>query len=354
MELSDIRSQAKRAGESPGSLVYTGRKKNPTQVTVVNYSAEICNEETSDNPNKIIELIDKPGTNWIQVEGFNNLEILSRIQEHYKIHPLTAEDILTGQRAKLEEFDHYIFVTLKTLRWEKKRKKFAINQISIILGNHFVITFSDAPVDIFKKIEEKMKSNPKQRLREQGADYLFYRLIDAIIDQYFIILETLGELIDDTETLIISSPTRGHMRRLYRMKRETLMLRKSIWPMREAVSHLSQLNDKFISQFTRLYLRDVYDHTMQAIDTIETYRDMLSSMLDVYISSLTNRLNEVMKTLTVISTIFIPITFIASLYGMNFINMPELKWQYGYVTTLGAMGLVVIVMLVYFNKKKWF
>lgn len=216
------------------------------------------------------------------------------------------------------------------------------------------MTFSNYPVDIFKKIQDKIKNNPKQRLREQAADYLFYRLIDAIIDQYFIVLEALGEYIDATETLIISAPTRAHIRRLYRLKRETLMLRKAIWPMREAVSHLSQLNEKFITQFTRLYLRDVYDHTMQAIDTIETYRDMLSSMLDVYLSSLTNRLNEVMKTLTVISTIFIPITFIASLYGMNFINMPELKWQYGYITTLGVMFTIVIGMIIYFKKMKWF
>jgi len=354
MEFSDIRSQAKRAGHAPGVLIYTGRSKNPTQITLVNYTKESCAEKSTLNFDEISTFLDEPGNHWIQAEGFKDVDIISQIQKKFQLHPLTAEDILTGQRAKLEEFDHYIFVTLKILTWDKAKKKFAIDQVGLVLGSHFLLSFSSGPLDIFKKIKDKLMSGPKQRLREQSTDYLFYRLIDAIIDQYFVVLEELGELIDSTETLIVTEPERHHIRKLYRMKRETLMLRKSIWPMREVVNHLSQLDDKFITKFTRLYIRDVYDHTMQAIDTIETYRDMLSSMVDIYLSSLTNRLNEVMKTLTIISTIFIPITFIASFYGMNFYNMTELKWRYGYPTVIVIMILSVIAMMIYFRKKKWF
>jgi len=354
MIFSEIRSQAKRAGQSPGLLVYNGRTKNPTKINLVNYSPESYAEKKITHANQIDEFLSKPGNNWIQINGFNQLEIIAEIQKKFQIHPLTIEDILTSQRAKLEEFDNYIFVTLKTLSWQKKTKKFSINQINLILMDNCLLTFSNGPIEIFKNIQDKLKNNPQQRLREQGTDYLFYRLIDSIIDQYFVVLEGIGEVIDATEIMIISNPTREHVRRLYKIKRETLMLRKSIWPMREAVNHLSQLDDKFVSKFTRLYLRDVYDHTMQAIDTVETYRDMLSSMLDIYLSSMTNKLNEVMKTLTVISTIFIPITFIASLYGMNFSNMPELKSEYGYIATLTLMLIVVIGMIVYFRKQKWF
>lgn len=354
MSFSEIRSQAKRAGKSPGLLIYTGPIKIPTQVHLIHYSKNHCSEEKITAIHELDNFFKSSSNNWIRVEGFKELEIIAELENKFQIHPLTIEDILTSQRAKLETFDHYIFVTLKTLSWQKKQKKFSINQVSLILTQHCLLTFSSEPLEIFKEIQTKLESNPQQRLREQGVDYLFYRLIDSIIDQYFIVLEGVGELIDHIEIKIISKPNRYQVRHLYRVKRETLLLRKAIWPMREAVNHLSQLDDKFITPFTRLYLRDVYDHTMQAIDTVETYRDMLSSMLDIYLSSMTNRLNEVMKTLTVISTIFIPITFIASLYGMNFINMPELKSPYGYAVTLSVMGIIVFGMIMYFKKQKWF
>lgn len=354
MSFSEISSQAKRAGKSPGLLIYTGQTKNPTEVHLIHYSKDHCNEEKITTIDEIDKFLETSNNNWIKIEGFKQLKIIAELQNKFQIHPLTIEDILTSQRTKIETFDHYIFVTLKILSWQKKQKKFSINQVSLILMHHCLLTFSSGPLDIFKQIQTKLENNPQQRLREQGIDYLFYRLIDTIIDQYFIVLEGIGELIDQMEIKIISKPNPDQVRHLYRVKREILLLRKAIWPMREAVNHLSQLDDKFITSFTRLYLRDIYDHAMQAIDTVETYRDMLSSMLDIYLSSMTNRLNEVMKTLTVISTIFIPITFIASLYGMNFINMPELKSPYGYTVTLCVMGAIVIGMILYFKKQKWF
>jgi magnesium transporter len=202
-------------------------------------------------------------------------------------------------------------------------------------------------------IREKLRNPGSQRLRKYGADYLVYRLIDTVVDQYFVVLEGLGELIEDVEEHIIAEPTQKNSSTIYRLKRQMLMLRKAIWPMREVISHLLQAEEKNISAHTRIYLRDVYDHTVQAIDTIEIFRDMLSGMLDMYLSSLTTRMNEIMKVLTIISTIFIPITFIASIYGMNFKYMPELQMHAGYPITLGLMAVVTIIMIIYFRVKKW-
>lgn len=353
--LREIKVQAMKVGQSPGHLSHSAKKPYPTRLTVTDYSKETCSEWRDADLKQAIQPIKDGTTRWIHVEGLADLHILGELQAHFKIHPLTAEDILNVvQRAKTEEFETYIYVTLKVLHIKKNRHTFRIGQISLILGKHFVITFSDRPLTLFSDIQKKLQGSANQRLREQKADYLFYRLIDAIIDRYFIVLESLGEKIDAVESLIINKPERSNTRLLYRLKRKTLTLRKAVWPIREAVNHLTEVNEHFIGKFTRTYLRDVYDHTMQSIDTIETYRDMLSSMLDIYHSTMTNRLNEVMKTLTVISTIFIPITFIASVYGMNFTNMPELQWQYGYLYACMLMVACVIMMMIYFRRNKWF
>jgi len=353
--LKEVQIQALKAGQSPGQLTPASKKSFPTHIRVLNYSKDQCSEVADASINEALKPIPEGITRWIHIEGFKELEVFSSLQERFKIHPLTSEDILNSmQRPKTEEFENYVFVTLKVLSYKKTQHNFRIGQVSMILGENFVLTFSDRPVNIFTGIRKKLQDNPNQRLRGQKADYLFYRLIDTIIDQYFVILEGVGEKIDKVETLIIDNPIRTHTKLLYQLKRKTLTLRKAVWPIREAVNHLSEVNEKFIGQFTRTYLRDVYDHVVQAIDTIETYRDMLSSMLDVYLSSITNHLNEIMKTLTVISTIFIPITFIASLYGMNFINMPELKWKYGYEYACILMLTSIVMMVVYFKRKKWF
>ncbi len=351
----DIHHLVKNAGKAPGTLSYTGKKKYPTTVTVCHYSADHFDEKICHTLEEIIAMTKKPGNLWVDVTGLQHVEWVETILNHFGIHPLTAEDILSNaQRPKLEEFDHYIFVTLKDLDWHKKKKTFSIHQLSLILKEKIVLTFSDCPQTEIIAIRKKLASRPNQRLREQKADYLFYRLLDSQIDEYFIVLEAIGEKIDYTENHILTNPSRHNARQIYRMKRQMLLLRKIIWPMREVVNHLSQLNEKFISHFTRIYLRDLYDHTMQTIDTVETYRDITSSLMDIYLSSLTNRLNEVMKTLTIISTIFIPMTFIASVYGMNFINMPELEWRYGFYFAQGMMVAVAVLMLGYFRWKKWF
>jgi magnesium transporter len=355
MVLSDVKKRAQKAGKPPGSLVYTGNKTVTPKMTLISYDSEHYTEKSSEKFEDLLPLINPDQSCWIDVEGLSNVDLIAQISSHFDLHRLTVEDILNvEQRAKIDEFEKYLFVSLKMLSWDTKQRQFKIEQLSIILGQNFLLTFTETPTLLFETIFGKLRSGSVQRLRSQGTDYLFYRLVDTVIDQYFVVLEGLGEEIDALENLIMTEPTQQNSRSLYRLKRQTLMLRKAIWPMREVINHISQSNERFITDYTRLYMRDVYDHTVQAIDTIETYRDMLSSMLDVYLSSLTNRMNEVMKTLTIIATIFIPITYIASVYGMNFSNMPELQWHYGYYFTLGLMVMVAVSMLSYFKYRKWF
>lgn len=351
---SDLRKGVKKVGQPPGTALYTGKNKAPSCVHVIRYTEHDFHETTGNTLKEALPDTKEKGITWINVEGLNNVSLIEEVASLYQLHPLTVEDILNvEQRPKIDEYEKYLYVSLKILVWNDKRHTYSIEPFNIIFGKNFVLTFIDHKTDIFHLVHERLRSGSMQRLRQQGSDYLAYRLIDTIVDQYFVVLEGLGELIETTEELIIASPTQQNSRTIYRLKRKMLLLRKIVWPMREVISHLLQAEEKLVTPFTRVYLRDIYDHVVQAIDNIEMFRDMLSSMLDMYLSSLTNRMNEVIKVLTVISTIFIPITFIASLYGMNFSSMPELHWRYGYQTALLTMILIVVIMLIYFRRKKW-
>jgi magnesium transporter len=351
---SDVRNRVRKVGQPPGTPLYTGKNTNQPRITLTNYSASDYNEVTSHTWEDCLAQQKKLDLSWINIEGLSDITQINNIAEHFHLHPLTVEDILNvQQRPKIEEFDDYLFVILKTLSWNTTKQTFSIKQISFVLGENYVLSFQEVENGLFKTFQERMKTTATQRSRQQGTDYLLYRLIDTIIDQYFIVLEGLGEEIEKIEEHIVSAPTPQNSRVLYKLKRQMLLLRKSIWPIREVMSHLLQAEERFITAFTRVYFRDCYDHTMQAIDTIETFRDMLSSMLDVYLSSLTNRMNEVMKTLTIIATIFMPISALASIYGMNFIYMPELHYKMGYPIVIGVMILMAASMLTYFRIKKW-
>lgn len=353
MLFRELRRRAKKAGQPPGTAVYTGKKKalDPS-ITVLNYSEEAASETYGKTLDEALPPIKTPGVTWIHVEGLQNVALIEELAKRYHIHPLTVEDILNvDQRPKVESFEGYLFITLKMLRWSEKRQTFSTEQISFVLGKDFLLSFQERENTYFKPIRERLKNTVNQRLRQQGSDYLVYRLMDAIVDYYFVVLEKLGDQIEAVEDMIITDPKPQNTRTIYRLKRQLMIIRKAIWPMREAVSHLTQ--DDTFTAFTRIYLRDLYDHVVQAIDTVETGRDILASMLDVYLSSLTNRMNEIMKTLTIIATIFIPITFIASFYGMNFQDMPELHWRHGYAMVIGLMSAMAFVMLVYFRRKKW-
>ena len=252
----------------------------------------------------------------------------------------------------MEDFDDYLFVVLKMFRFDEKDGETKTEQISLILGSDFVFSFQESEGDVFDSIRERLRNN-KGRIRKAGADYLVYSLMDAVVDNYFMILEKLGETIEEIEDKLVTNPTSETLQTLHDLKREMIFLRKSVWPLREVISRLEKAESPLINKSTFVYLRDVYDHTIQVMDAVDTYRDMLSGMLDIYLSSISNRMNEIMKVLTVIATIFIPLTFITGIYGMNFEFMPELGQPWGYPVVLSVMLAIALVMLVYFRRKKW-
>jgi magnesium transporter len=290
---------------------------------------------------------------WINIDGLHQLDIIEKVGQHFNIHPLVLEDIVnTGQRPKTEEFEDVIFVVLKMLHYNENSEKITSEQFSLVLGSNFLITFQEIQGDVFRTVRERIRKS-KTRIRKAGCDYLAYALIDAIVDHYFVILEALGDKIEDIETQLLDNPTRDTLEIIHEMKREMIYLRKQIWPIRELINSLVKGESSLINESTRLFFRDIYDHTIQIIDTIESYRDILSGMLDIYLSTLSNKMNEVMKVLTIIATIFIPITFVAGIYGMNFKFMPELEWRWGYVMVWAIIVVVVGIMISYFKKKKW-
>lgn len=357
MFVDALRSRVQKAGQAPGTAIYTGDEISgvPT-ITVVNYHDGKFYKKIGHDWQECVSSSEEkmPGITWINIEGLKSPALIEQVAKHYNLHPLTVEDILNvEQRPKVEEFDNYYFVVLRLLVWPPNQNTFSIEQISVVFGDNFVLSFQEKGFPLFDSIRERLSTPAAQRMRQAGSDYLAYRLIDAVVDQYFIVLEQLSEQIEVLEEEIMTNPTKENAHALYDLKHQTLMVRKVIWPMREAISHLLQCNNELISSYTRVYLRDVYDHIAQAIDVMENFRDVLSSMMDIYLTSLTSRMNEVMKVLTIIATIFIPITFIASVYGMNFVYIPELHYHWGYFTVLGAMFFIVCGMLLFFRRKKW-
>jgi len=286
------------------------------------------------------------------------MDILEKLGACYGFHPLVLEDILTDQRPKIEDYDDYIFIVLKMLYYDEEGdevsddSKLDMDQVSIILGKNFIISFKEKDVDVFNPLRERLRM-AKGKIRRQGADYLAYSMMDSIVDHYFVIMEKLGDRFEELEDAVVSNPEPGILPTIYNLKRDMLFLRKSVWPLREAISQMQRTDSPLVSEITKIYLRDVYDHTIQVIENIETFRDMSSSLLETYLSSLSNKLNEVIKLLTIISTIFIPLTFLAGLYGMNFKFMPELESAWGYPAVLALMVLVVVIMLTYFWRKRW-
>jgi magnesium transporter len=345
--------RTKKTGLPPGTIVYVGKKK-PASTRII----AITFDETHVQEKEIQEieafpLKGKIATTWINIDGLQKIDVIERIGKQFGIHPLVLEDIAnTGQRPKMEDFGDYIFAVLKMLQYNEEDEETQVEQISLILGSNWVISFQENAGDVFDPIRERLRTD-KGRIRKMGADYLVYALMDAIVDNYFVVLERIGERIEDIEEAIVASPSPETLQAIHNLKRQVILLRKSVWPLREAINRLERWESKLINRSTDIFLRDVYDHTIQVIDAVETYRDMLSGMLDIYMSSVSNRMNEVMKVLTIIATIFIPLTLVAGIYGMNFRYMPELEWVWGYPFVLLIMLTVVIVMLLYFRRRKW-
>lgn len=350
-----IKKRSRKAGLPPGSLIHIGdKKKEEVKITVIDYDEGNFQEKVISEIQECFTFKDKPTVTWINVDGVHKVEIPEKIGECYGFHPLIIEDILnTDQRPKMEDFGDYIYVVLKMLNLDSRTNSIISEQISLILGPNFVISFQEGHEgDVFNPVRERLRAG-KGKIRKMGADYLAYSLIDSIVDNYFIILEKLGEKIESLEERLVTNPTGNVLREIHNLKREMLFLRKSVWPLREVISTMAKGESSLIHPSTGIYLRDIYDHTIHVVDTIETFRDMVSGMLDIYLSSISNRMNAVMKVLTIIATIFMPLTFLAGVYGMNFKNMPELEWKFGYPMIVLVMLIVAVIMLYFFRKKKW-
>jgi magnesium transporter len=349
-----IKKRSKKAGLPPGTLVHIGeRKTEKIKITIMDYDETQFQVRETETLEECYPFKDRPTIIWINIDGIHEIETLEKLGDCFALHPLTLEDILnTDQRPKIEDYGEYIFIVLKMLYPDDETGEILAEQVSLVLGKNFVISFQEKEGDIFNSVRERIRSG-KGRVRKMGADYLVYSLLDSIVDNYFIILEKLGERIEFLEEKLIINPVPETINLIHKLKREMIFLRRSVWPLREVIGSIERGESSLIKGSTNIYLRDVYDHTIQVIDTIETFRDILSGMLDIYLSSVSNRLNAVMKVLTIIATIFMPLTFIAGIYGMNFKYMPELEWRLGYPVILLAMVSIGVLMLVSFRKKKW-
>ena len=343
-------------GHAPGTLVTTEEvERQPLKLTLFEYGSDLpVVERQTQTVSECFPFDSQSPVTWLNVDGSQRVEVLEEIGSRLDIHPLSLEDIFdTGQRPKMEDFDRYLFIKLNMLSWDENQRQIESQQVSLILGENYVVTFQEHEKDIFDPVRKRIRES-KSRLTNQGADYLAYSLIDAIVDHYFIVLENLGEQIEFLEEELISDPDHRTLHSIHELKRELIFLRKSVWPLREVISALDRGESPLFKESSLIYLRDVYEHTIQIIDTVETFRDMVSGMLDIYLASVSNRMNEVMKVLTIIATVFIPLSFIVGLYGMNFNYMPELKWKWGYFMVWGVIISVVVGMLAYFRRKKWF
>jgi magnesium transporter len=356
-----IKKSSRKKGLPPGSLVHIGeRKTEKVRISIIDYNEEKFQEKEAKNVEECFPFKEKSTVTWLNIDGLHEIDVIDKLGKHFDVHPLVLEDILnTDQRPKMEDYESYIFFVLKMIYYDEKKGEVHTEQFSLILGHNFVISFQESFGDVFDAMRERLRKG-KGKIRKMGADYLAYTLIDAIVDNYFVVLEKIGERIEDVEEELLDNPTPNTVHIIHGLKREMIYLRKSAWPLREIINGLLREESKLIKKTTHVYLRDLYDHTIQTIDTIETFRDMISGMFDMYMSSISNKMNEVMKVLTIFAAIFIPLTFVAGLYGMNFrpdaspFNMPELNFYWGYPMALFAMAIIGVIMLIYFKRQKWY
>lgn len=349
-----IKRRSKKAGLAPGTLVHIGdHKTEKVKITLIDYDEGQLQEKELKEIEESFPLKDKTSATWINIDGIYQLDIIEKIGKHFGIHPLIQEDIVnTGQRPKAEDFDDYVYIVLKVLYQDEDKLKVKSEQISLIIGKNFLISFQEVEGDVFSSVRDRLRKG-KGRLRKMGCDYLTYALMDAIVDNYFIILETIGETIEALEEELLENPTPQTLQTIHDIKREMIFFRKQVWPIREIISGMIKFDSPLINESIAIYFKDIHDHTIQVIDTIESFRDVLSSMVDIYLSTISNKMNEVMKVLTIIATIFIPITFVAGIYGMNFKYMPELEWPWGYGVAWLIMVAIAISMICYFKRKLW-
>ncbi len=345
-----------KAGLPPGAVLFTGKRKvDKITVHYTEYDDQLFQEQTLDN--QTIRAFHEPNdllVQWYDIRGLHDEALISEIGKVFQMNPLFVEDIVdTAQRPKLIEVEQGIFFIAKALTFGKETQRVKTEQISMYIGKEFVLTFQEDATDVFFKIRERLQKFGG-RIRKQRADYLAYCLLDWIVDNYFIVLEEIQLAIEQLEEDILQHPNTQHKSTIHQLKQELIKTRKSIAPLREAISQFAKSDSELIAATTSQYLRDVQDHTIQIVDNIDTNRELLNSLQDLYLSEISFKMNQVMQVLTIITTIFVPLSFLAGLYGMNFENMPELHHRYGYFILLGIMCTIVAGLITYFKKKNWF
>jgi magnesium transporter len=346
-----------KAGLSPGTLVHVGEPPDhPVRITIMNYGPDHLDEREAGSVDECLKYRVSESVTWINVDGVHSADVIQQFGDGFDLHPLLLEDIMhTKQRPKTELFDDQVYVVLRMLYDpDETDQEFEVasEQISIVLGPGWVLTFQEETGDNFDSVRQRIRQGGG-RIRKSGADYLAYALMDVVVDNYFIMLERFGDYIEDLDAELVTSPTESLLHDIRDIKHAVLQVRRVVWPVRDALNALLRGESRLIKKGTLLFLRDVYDHTVQVVDMTETMRDLVSSMMDIYLTSMSNRLNEIMKVLTIMATIFIPLTFIAGVYGMNFEHMPELYWRYGYWSVLGVMALVAVGLLFWFKSRRW-
>lgn len=351
-----FRKRSKKIGTPPGSLIYTGEEiSKTTEFSLLLY------DETSlvqKHPRTIEEALEscKGGQKiWLHVTGVSDPHVIGTIGKFFKLHPLLLEDTMSpSQRSKLDDYRESIYIATHILQFSPASESTLDDQqLSIILGDRFLITLTEKQTDVLNPIRERL-NKPSSKMRQRGSDYLAYAILDSVVDHYFLSLAHVDQSLENLEDELLTEPTATTISNIQKIKREMALMRKTIWPMREIINRFRRSDSPLLEESTQVFAYDVYDHTVQAIETVESFRDITSGMIDIYLSTMNQKMNEVMKLLTIVATIFVPLTFITSLYGMNFTNMPELNSAYGYPFVLLFMALTAIAMLWYFKRKHWF
>ncbi len=350
-----LRRAVQKPGAPPGLLVHTGpRTVEEVRLRLIEYDADTLEERELEHVSRAFPTRDGPSVGWLNVDGLHETVALAELRDHFGLHVLVMEDVVTvGQRPKMEEYDGSIYLVLPMLSFDEESLTVRNEQLSLVLGKSWVLTFQEREGDVFEPVRERLRT-AYGRIRTRGADYLAFALMDAVVDRYYLVLEQLGDVAEVLDAEVMSDPTPDVLHRINHLKRELLLLRRSVWPLREALNSFVRTESDLVVESTQVFGRNLYDHAVQIIDTVETLRDLVSGMTDLYLSSVGQKTNEVMKVLTIMASIFIPLTFMAGIYGMNFQHMPELGVPWAYPALWGAMLLVAASMLIYFWRKKWF
>ncbi len=358
--MSSLNLARKKRGMSPGSLVFTGEQKvKEISIDIFQYNQSSIIERKIDNIDELKGLLNPQNILWINICGLHEVDKLEKVREIFNFNPLVMEDILNvAHTPKLEDYEDYLFLICKSLDYDLEKNKISVEHVSFILGKNYLITFQETEGDEFDLIRDRLRG-AKGRIRKLGADYLMYRLLDSLVDNYTVILLQLDEIMENFEDVLLDKPSQDTIEEIYHFRKEINKLRRSVVPLKEVIYSMIKDIQPLINKSNLIFIRDLEDHIKNAVDTVENYKEQINSMIEIYRSSTQLKLNEILKVLTIISTIFIPLTFIVGIYGMNFnsdaspYNMPELNWYFGYPLVLGFMLLVAVILLIIFRRKRW-